>query len=60
MLKGRILSIKWAGTFEVALDGTVKYFTAWDDARAWLLSVLKYAKDDKKKALLQEDLKHVI
>ncbi|MCK5600956.1 hypothetical protein KAR91_03745 [Candidatus Pacearchaeota archaeon] len=59
MLRGKILRIKWIGVFEATIDGKSKRFNDWQSMYDWFAQVLKYAKDDKKRAILEEDLRKI-
>jgi len=59
MLRGKILKISWTGMFEATIDGKTKRFNDWGSMYDWCLQVIIYAKDEKKRALLIEDLKHI-
>ncbi len=56
MLRGKILTIRWAGVFEATIDGKSKRFNDWQSMHDWFTRVLKYSKDDGKRALLEQDL----
>ena len=60
MLRGKILKIAWTGVFDATIAGKTKRFNDWNSMYDWFAAVLKYAKDDKKRALLVEDLSHVV
>ena len=60
MIQGKILKISWNGLFDVVLDGTRKRFKDWESMYAWFGMVLAHAKDDKKRALLLNDLKPIM
>ncbi len=60
MLRGKILKIVWTGVFEATIDGTTKRFNDWNSMHNWFEQVIKYAKDDKKRALLMEDMSHIV
>lgn len=59
MLRGKILKIKWNGMFEAIIDGKSKRFNDWASMYNWFAQVIKYSKDDSKRALLLEDLRHI-
>jgi len=59
MLRGKILKIAWTGMFEATIDGKTKRFNDWNSMYDWFAAVIKYAKDEKKRALLMEDLKPI-
>ena len=59
MLRGKILKIAWTGVFEATIDGKSKRFNDWQSMYEWFEAVIKYAKDDKKRALLEEDLRKI-
>ncbi len=59
MLKGKILKIRWNGTFEATIAGKSMRFNHWSSMYDWFAKVLKYSKNEKKRALLMEDLRHI-
>ena len=59
MLRGKILKIAWNGEFEATIDGKSKRFKDWNSMYEWFKQVLKYAKDKKKRALLEQDLRNI-
>ena len=60
MLRGKILKIAWTGMFEATIDGKTKRFNDWNSMYDWFAAVMQYAKDDKKRVLLMEDLSHIV
>ena len=54
-----MLKIKWSGVFEATIDGKSKRFNDWQSMHEWFKAVIKYSKDTKKRALLEEDLRHI-
>lgn len=60
MLQGKILKIKWNGVFEATIDGKSMRFNHWSSMHDWFAKVLKYSKNEKKRALLVEDLRKIV
>ncbi len=59
MLKGKILKIRWAGEFEVTIAGAKRVFDDKDGMHDWFSRIIAQSKDDRKRRLLMEDLKHM-
>ena len=58
MLKGKIISIEYRGllNWRLIIDGKMYQFSTFVALESYILRVLQFAKDEKKKQLLKEDM----
>lgn len=59
-LYGKILKIKWEGEFKVTVDGVTRFFDDPDKMHDWFSRIIARSKDDRKRQLLIDDLKHIM
>lgn len=58
-LKGKILNIRWDGTWHVNIERVYKLFETHEEMQFWLQHVLNNARDPDKKQLLMKDVEYL-